>query len=103
MSRTLMLAALLSLALPVFGQSTPPPQAAAEALADGEIRRIDKAQSKVTIRHGPIANLDMPPMTMVFQARDAALLDRIAVGDKVRFRAEKDGSAYVVTRVEKAP
>lgn len=78
-------------------------QANTEALSEGEVRKVDKAQGKVTLRHGPIANLDMPPMTMVFQAKDPAVLDQLRVGEKVRFRAEKEGSTYVVTRVEKAP
>ncbi len=78
-------------------------QAGAAALAEGEVRKVDKAQGKLTLRHGPISNLDMPPMTMVFQAKDPAVLDQVKVGDKVRFRAEKEGSTYVVTRVEKAP
>lgn len=79
--------------------STPP---AASDLADGEVRRIDKAAGKVTLRHGEIRNLDMPPMTMVFQVREIALLDNVKVGDKVKFRAEKAGSGYVVTLIEPA-
>ena len=75
-------------------------QAAPAALTDGEIRKVDKAAKKLTIKHGPIANLDMPPMTMVFQVKDAKLLDRVKVGDKVKFRAEKEGGAYVVTAIE---
>ena len=71
-------------------------------LAEGEIRRVDRDASKITIRHGPIANLDMPPMTMVFQVKDAALLDKAKPGDKVRFSAEKAGGQYVVTRIEPA-
>ena len=76
--------------------------AASGTLADGEIRRVDRDASKITIRHGPIANLDMPPMTMVFQVKDAALLDKAKPGDKVRFSAEKAGGQYVVTRIEPA-
>ncbi len=71
-------------------------------LADGEVRRVDKETKKVTIRHGAIANLDMPPMTMVFQVKDAALLDSVKAGDKVRFSADKVGGAYVVTQLEQA-
>jgi Cu(I)/Ag(I) efflux system periplasmic protein CusF len=72
--------------------------------ADGEVRKIDKAQSKITLRHGEIKNLDMPPMTMVFRVRDAKLLETVAVGDKIRFAAEKDsGGNYVVTQISKAP
>ena len=70
--------------------------------SEGEIRRIDRDAKKLTIRHGPIQNLDMPPMTMVFQVSDPALLNSVKAGDKVRFRAEKNGGAYVVTHIEAA-
>ena len=73
--------------------------AAAADLTDGEVRRIDKPNGKVTLKHGEIRNLDMPPMTMVFQVKDAALLDTVKVGDKVRFHVEKQGSAFVVTEL----
>lgn len=77
------------------------PGAAATAdLADGEVRRIDKAAGKLTLRHGEIRNLDMPPMTMVFEAREPALLDKVKVGDKVKFRADKRAGVYVVTAIE---
>jgi Cu(I)/Ag(I) efflux system periplasmic protein CusF len=65
----------------------------------GEIRKIDKDAKKITIKHGEIKNLDMPPMTMVFQVRDAALLDNVKAGDKVLFRVVKEGSVYVLTEV----
>jgi len=71
-------------------------------LSDGEVRKVDKAAGKVTLRHGPIPNIDMPPMTMVFQVKDATLLDRVKAGDKVKFAAEKDGSSYTVTAMEVA-
>lgn len=74
----------------------------AATLTDGEVRKVDKEAKKLTIRHGPIANLDMPPMTMVFQVQDAAVLDQVKVGDKIRFNAEKVGGSYTVTRVEAA-
>lgn len=70
------------------------------ALTDGEVRKVDKETKKLTIRHGPITNLEMPAMTMVFQVQDAAILDTVKAGDKIRFRAEKSGGAYLVTRVE---
>jgi Cu/Ag efflux protein CusF len=78
------------------GASAP---ATADVLTDGEVRRIDKAGGKVTLKHGEIRNLDMPPMTMVFQVKDAAMLDTVKVGDKVRFHVEKQGSAFVVTEL----
>jgi Cu(I)/Ag(I) efflux system protein CusF len=77
-------------------------QATAAALADGEVRKIDKDAGKITLKHGPIKSLDMPPMTMVFQVRDRALLDKVKTGDKVRFSAEEKAGAYIVTAIEAA-
>ena len=72
------------------------------ALSDGEVRKVDKDAKKITIKHGPLVNLDMPAMTMVFQVKDPAMLDQVKSGDKVKFQAEKVGSAYTVTRIEPA-
>ena len=74
-------------------------QLAAE-MSDGEIRRVDKAAKKITVRHGPLVNLDMPAMTMVFQVKDEAMLDQVKVGDKVRFVAEKSDGAFTITKIE---
>ena len=70
------------------------------ALTVGEIKKVDKDASKITIKHGPIQNLDMPAMTMVFRVKDPAMLDSVTVGDQVKFVAEKTGGALVVTRIE---
>jgi Cu/Ag efflux protein CusF len=81
-----------------------PPGAAAAALqSEGEVRKVDPEQGKVTLRHGPLANLDMPAMTMVFTAKDPKLLEGLKQGDKVRFTAEKKDGTYVVTAIEAAP
>jgi Cu(I)/Ag(I) efflux system periplasmic protein CusF len=74
---------------------------ASAPLAEGEIRRVDKEAKKLTIKHGPIPNLDMPAMTMVFQVKDPALLDQVKAGDKVKFQAEKAGGQYTVTKIQK--
>jgi Cu(I)/Ag(I) efflux system periplasmic protein CusF len=79
-----------------------PAQADAPAMTDGEVRRIDKEAKKITLRHGPIQNLNMPPMTMVFQVKDPALLDKVNVGDKVKFSAEKITGGYALTNLEAA-
>ena len=71
-------------------------------MAEGEIRKVDMDTKKITIKHGEIKNLDMPGMTMVFQVKDPALLDKVKVGDKVRFTAEKAGGAIVVTDIQLA-
>ena len=76
--------------------------ALAQALADGEIRKVDKDAKKITIKHGPIQNLDMPAMTMVFQVKSPGMLDYFKAGDKVRFSAEKPGGVLTVTRIEVA-
>ena len=75
-------------------------QSAAAEMADGEVRKVDKDASKITIKHGEIKNLDMPPMTMVFHAKDAAMLDKVQKGDKVKFKAAMAGSAMVVTEIQ---
>ncbi|WP_374673016.1 copper-binding protein [Ideonella sp.] len=73
---------------------------AAAELAEGEVRRVDKAQGKLTLKHGPIANLSMPAMTMVFRVADPAMLDRVQDGDKVRFSAERLNGFITVTRLD---
>jgi Cu/Ag efflux protein CusF len=76
--------------------------AAQAQMAEGEVRKVDKEAAKITLRHGEIKNLDMPPMTMVFQVKDAKMLDGVKVGDKVRFAAEKLPAGYTVTSLETA-
>lgn len=73
-----------------------------QALSDGEIRKVDKSAKKLTIKHGPLANLDMPGMTMVFQVTDPAMLEQVKAGDKVKFQAENVGGALTVTKIEPA-
>jgi Cu(I)/Ag(I) efflux system periplasmic protein CusF len=72
------------------------------ALTEGEIRKVDKDAKKITIKHEPMPNLDMPAMTMVFQVKDPAMLDQVQAGDKVKFEAQKLGGAFTVTQIEKA-
>lgn len=71
-----------------------------EALTDGEVRKVDKDAKKITIKHGPMPSLEMPPMTMVFQVKDPAMLEQVKAGDKVKFEAQKLGDAYTVTKIE---
>lgn len=71
--------------------------AAVQLLSEGEVRKVNREAGKVTLRHGPLPNLDMPAMTMVFTVADPRLLDGLKEGDKVRFTADKrDGTFYVV-------
>ena len=69
-------------------------------MAEGQITKIDKAAKKVTIRHGEIKNLNMPPMRMVFQVRDPALLEKIKPDQKVKFSAIEEKGVYIVTAIE---
>jgi len=70
---------------------------ASAKLTAGEVRKVDAEQGKVTIKHEPIGNLDMPAMTMVFKAGKPELLKGIQAGDKIEFRAENVAGAFVVT------
>ncbi|MDP3083769.1 MAG: copper-binding protein [Rubrivivax sp.] len=74
----------------------------AQPLTDGEVTGIDKAQARITLKHGEIKHLDMPPMKMIFRVRDAKLLDDVAVGDKVRFAADRVNGNFTVMAIEKA-
>lgn len=74
---------------------------AAKDMTEAEVRKVDKEAKKVTLKHGPIKNLDMPGMTMVFQVRDAALFDKLVVGEKIMFTAEQLQGAFVMTGAEK--
>ena len=76
--------------------------AASSDLSEGEIRKVDKDNKKLTIKHGPLKNLDMPGMTMVFRVKDDAMLDKVETGTKVRFQAEKVDGKIVVTKIESA-
>jgi Cu/Ag efflux protein CusF len=74
--------------------------AAHQAMTDGEVRKVDPAAKKITIKHGELKNLDMPAMTMVFQVKDPTMLDKVKAGDKVRFRADKINGAFTVVEIE---
>ena len=73
------------------------------ATAAGEVTKLDKAGGRITLKHGELKALDMPPMTMSFRVREAKLLDGVNIGDRVRFTAEKLDGQYTVTALAKAP
>jgi Cu/Ag efflux protein CusF len=87
--------------------ATPPAQTTEPSTerpwAEAEIRRIDAAAGKISLKHGEIKNLDMPPMTMVFQVRDKAQLGPLKPGDRVRFQADKVNGSYTVLAIEPQP
>ena len=71
-------------------------------MTDGEVRKIDKAAGKLTIKHGDIKNLDMPGMTMVFQVKDKAMLNKVKTGDKIKFKVVLENGKMVVTNIQAA-
>lgn len=81
------------------------PAAAASAsteMSSGVVRKIDKENKKLTIKHGPLKNLDMPGMTMVFQVSDPAMVDKVQVGEKVQFVADKLEGKFTVMQIKAA-
>lgn len=92
-----------STASPAVATATPAPAATDDRHTAGEIRKVDTAQGKLTIRHEEIKNLGMPGMTMMFKVKDPSMLSRVKVGDTVQFVVEKQGSALVITELKKAP
>lgn len=90
MLRTTATLALLLLALPAAAQSV-----------SGTVTKVDEPQGKLTINHGPIKNLDMDAMTMVFRAADPAMLKGLKAGTKVKFDADRVNGQITVTKLQK--
>jgi Cu/Ag efflux protein CusF len=74
--------------------------AASLPLVSGTVEKVDTAQGKVTIDHGPIPNLNMDAMTMVFRAQDPAVLKGVKAGDRVRFQADRVNGQISVVRIQ---
>ncbi len=98
---------VIALAGPVWAQTgrdpastAAPARHAAGDLNTGEVRRVSKETSRITIAHGPLKSFDMPAMTMAFPVKDASLLGKVKQGDKVTFVLEKSGEDLVITRID---
>src|SRR5450830_1420417 len=78
-----------------------PAAAASAAWTEGEVRKIDKAAGKVTIKHGAMPKFDMPAMTMAYRVKDKAMLDNLKPGDKIKFDADGVGGEFTVLRLER--
>ena len=100
--RDLMFAATIGMAVSHMPHAADVQAPASELLTAGEVRKVDKDAGKVTIRHAPIKHLDMPAMTMVFQVKDKAMLDKLKAGDKSNFTADQLNGAYTVLTFEPA-
>lgn len=97
----------VALAAPMVNAQVPQQaagNAAVEAsrISSGEVVKVDKDSAKITIKHGPLDNLNMPGMTMAFKVKDAAMLSQVKAGDKISFIAEKVNGALTVTKQELA-
>jgi len=84
-----------------YAQSTQASATAPESMSTGEVRKVDKSAGKLTIKHGPLVNLGMDAMTMVFRVKEPVTLDQVNVGDKIRFVAENPDGQLTVTKLEK--
>lgn len=71
-------------------------------MSEGTVRKVDQVAGRITLAHGPLANLDMPAMTMVFRVSDAAMLDQLQVGDRIRFVAEQMAGTLTIVALEAA-
>ena len=76
--------------------------AAAADMTEAEVRKVDKEGGKLTLKHAEIKNLDMPGMTMVFVVKDKTMLDKLAPGDKVKFKAVNEAGKFTVTEIQSA-
>ncbi len=96
------LLAALTIVSPLHAEPVTPPAAETGVMSDGVVRRIDMDNGKITLRHGPIPNINMPPMTMVYRVQPPSLLNKVKVGDTVKFHAEEINGSYIVTAIHPA-
>ena len=114
MTISALLATTASFAANTYAQSTMEPlepatkmdakvaAAPTAAMTAGEVRKVDKDNQKITLKHAEIQSLGMPGMTMIFRVKDASMLDKVQVGSKVLFAAESTGGAITVTALDLA-
>ena len=100
MKKMIVLIAALTLSTPLYAQPAAPAAAAASVMSDGVVRKIDTENNKITLKHGPIANLDMPGMTMVFRVVSPTLLNNVKVGDVVKFHVERVNGAMTIMDIQ---
>ena len=92
---------VLGLGLVHIAWAAEPPESAAAVMAEGVVRKLDMNNRKLTIKHGPIANLNMSGMTMSFKAKPGVALDDIKEGDAIVFSAIEENDQYVITQLRK--
>ncbi len=72
------------------------------SMSDGQVTKVDTAQNKITVRHGPIKNLDMDAMTMVFRVKDPAMTKQVKAGDKIKFEADRVDGQITIIKIQKS-
>ena len=112
MNRNLIATALIAFAslagLPAYaagdhaGHGMAQAGAAEMQMVDGQVKKVDKAAGKVTLSHGPLTNLNMPAMTMVFRVKDVAWIERMKPDDKIRFVADYINGTLTIVRLDGA-
>ena len=98
--RVLLLISAVAAAAAAQDRDAPP---SAFAPNQGIVRKIDKAAGEIIIRHGPLPEVDMRPMTMAFEVKDPGLLDKVKAGDRVTLRVELLDGRFTVTAIERRP
>ncbi len=83
------------------GKASATKASASSALTDAEVKNVDTASGMVTLKHGALENVGMPPMTMAFKAKDAAMARRVHEGDKVKVRVENVNGMLTIMKMEK--
>ena len=91
----------LSSASGAHAQAAGPAVTASDSMSSGEVKKVDKSAGKVTIKHGPLQNIGMDAMTMVFRVKDPAMLEQVKAGDKINFVAEELNGQLMVSKLEK--
>lgn len=71
-----------------------------EGMTSGQVRKIDKEAGKLTLKHERIANLNMPPMTMVFRVKDKSIMQNLQVGDTIQFKAVDKNGVLTITEIK---
>ena len=81
-------------------KSMPTQQKADSAMNEGMVKKVDKSKGTVTLAHGPMNG--MPAMTMVYKVKDAAWLDQLQAGKKIRFATDPADGGMTVSKFELA-
>lgn len=85
-----------------MAMTKPEPKTNAAPMSEGEVQKVDMKAQTITLKHGPMKNLDMPGMTMAFKVKTPDLLTKVKAGDKVKFIAEMPGATLTITAIELA-